>query len=164
MTRTSLLSVLIAAVVVPVLAGPVLAVGHYEMVWFRMWDKSENAQIDTCIGHHVLQVWVFDENGNRMGNVAIRDQDGNCIPDENGWPTCYETGDPPESKQAEIPLWTNQDPFAAKCVGVAKEVASELGGGGSGKPEFAQGGGTYIENVSKALKKARLVISRMAGK
>jgi alanyl-tRNA synthetase len=43
---------------------------------------------------------------------------------------------------------------------VAQEAAAELGGGGSGKPEFAQGGGTRVEAAPKALKKAEMVIRK----
>jgi len=43
---------------------------------------------------------------------------------------------------------------------IADEAASLLGGGGSGKTDFAQGGGTRIAKVSEALKKAQEVIIR----
>jgi len=43
---------------------------------------------------------------------------------------------------------------------IAREAGSELGGGGSGKPDFAQGGGTRIEGADEALKKAKDVILR----
>jgi len=45
---------------------------------------------------------------------------------------------------------------------IAREAAAELGGGGSGRPEFAQGGGTRVEGASKALERAKMVI-RMKG-
>ncbi|MBS7614513.1 alanine--tRNA ligase [Candidatus Bathyarchaeota archaeon] len=41
---------------------------------------------------------------------------------------------------------------------IAKAAAAELGGSGSGKPDFAQGGGTKVENVIKALEKAKNVM------
>jgi alanyl-tRNA synthetase len=41
---------------------------------------------------------------------------------------------------------------------IAREAGAELGGGGSGKPDFAQGGGTRIEGADRALKKAKEVI------
>jgi len=41
---------------------------------------------------------------------------------------------------------------------IAEEAASILGGGGSGRPDFAQGGGTQIRKVSEALQKAEEVI------
>jgi len=37
---------------------------------------------------------------------------------------------------------------------IANEAASKLGGGGSGKPEFAQGGGTQIRKLSEAIERA----------
>ena len=43
---------------------------------------------------------------------------------------------------------------------IARQGAPELGGGGSGKPEFAQGGGTHVEGASKALEKAKMVIRK----
>jgi len=43
---------------------------------------------------------------------------------------------------------------------IASQAAPELGGGGSGKPEFAQGGGTHVEGAAKALERARTVIRR----
>jgi len=43
---------------------------------------------------------------------------------------------------------------------IANEAASALGGGGSGRADFAQGGGTRIAKVSEALKRAEEVIRR----
>ncbi len=112
--KRALGSAIILVLLVGGLGSQALAAGHYELVWFRMWDRSENSG---CTGHHVFQVWVFDEQGNRMGNVAIRDQDGNCI-----WDSvlqtymCHATSAPPESKRAEIPIWLDQAPFGVKCV------------------------------------------------
>jgi alanyl-tRNA synthetase len=42
----------------------------------------------------------------------------------------------------------------------ADETASMLGGGGSGRPDFAQGGGTRTEKVSEAMRKAMETIKR----
>ncbi|MEM2110976.1 MAG: alanine--tRNA ligase [Candidatus Bathyarchaeia archaeon] len=43
---------------------------------------------------------------------------------------------------------------------IAREAALELGGGGSGKPGFAQGGGTRIERADKALEKAEAIVRK----
>ncbi|KPV61861.1 MAG: Alanine--tRNA ligase [Candidatus Bathyarchaeota archaeon BA1] len=43
---------------------------------------------------------------------------------------------------------------------IAREAASVLGGGGSGRPDFAQGGGTLIDKVPEALLKAEEIIRR----
>ena len=43
---------------------------------------------------------------------------------------------------------------------IADEAAALLGGGGSGKPEFAQGGGTNIAKVSEALRKAEEIVKK----
>jgi alanyl-tRNA synthetase len=43
---------------------------------------------------------------------------------------------------------------------IANEAAAVLGGGGSGRPDFAQGGGTRVEKVSKALQKAEDTIRK----
>jgi alanyl-tRNA synthetase len=43
---------------------------------------------------------------------------------------------------------------------IADQAASVLGGGGSGKPEFAQGGGTQLSKVPEALQKAEETIKK----
>jgi alanyl-tRNA synthetase len=43
---------------------------------------------------------------------------------------------------------------------IADEAASLLGGGGSGRPEFAQGGGTQTDRISEAMKKAEETIKK----
>jgi alanyl-tRNA synthetase len=43
---------------------------------------------------------------------------------------------------------------------IANEAAAVLGGGGSGKPDFAQGGGTRVEKISDALEKAKDAIKK----
>jgi alanyl-tRNA synthetase len=45
---------------------------------------------------------------------------------------------------------------------IANEAAAVLGGGGSGRPDFAQGGGTNVEKVSEALQKAEGVVRKQA--
>ncbi len=47
---------------------------------------------------------------------------------------------------------------------IARETASIVGGGGSGKPEFAQGGGTRIKKVPDALKKAEETARNQLGR
>jgi len=46
---------------------------------------------------------------------------------------------------------------------IAKEASIEIGGGGSGRPEFAQGGGTNVDGLPKALERAKMVIKRKIG-
>jgi len=43
---------------------------------------------------------------------------------------------------------------------IANEAASTLGGGGSGKPDFAQGGGTHLKNLSEAVQKAEETVKK----
>ena len=43
---------------------------------------------------------------------------------------------------------------------IAKKAASILGGGGSGRPDFAQGGGTSIKKVPEALKKVEEMVKQ----
>jgi len=45
-------------------------------------------------------------------------------------------------------------------VEIVGEAASALGGGGNGRPDFAQGGGTRKEKLSEALQKAEEVIKK----
>ena len=43
---------------------------------------------------------------------------------------------------------------------IANEVASNVGGGGSGKPDFAQGGGTQVHKLTEAIKKAEKAVRK----
>jgi len=43
---------------------------------------------------------------------------------------------------------------------IAKEASAILGGGGSGRPNFAQGGGTQVKKVREALKKAEEIVKK----
>jgi alanyl-tRNA synthetase len=43
---------------------------------------------------------------------------------------------------------------------IADEAASVLGGGGSGRPEFAQGGGTKLEKLTEAVQRAREAVKK----
>ncbi len=45
---------------------------------------------------------------------------------------------------------------------IANEAAAVLGGGGSGRQEFAQGGGTKLEKLSEAVERAREIIKKQA--
>jgi alanyl-tRNA synthetase len=47
---------------------------------------------------------------------------------------------------------------------IAGEAASMLGGGGSGRPDFAQGGGTLVKKMSDALARAEQVIREQVKK
>ena len=47
---------------------------------------------------------------------------------------------------------------------IAKEASAVLGGGGSGRPDFAQGGGTQTEKLAEALKKAQQTTKKQATK
>jgi len=51
----------------------------------------------------------------------------------------------------------------ANARDIADATASMLGGGGSGRPDFAQGGGTLIGKVPEALRKAEEVIRKQLG-
>ncbi|NIW11173.1 MAG: alanine--tRNA ligase, partial [Gammaproteobacteria bacterium] len=46
---------------------------------------------------------------------------------------------------------------------IADETASLLGGGGSGRPNFAQGGGPKTEKIAGALQRAEEVIRKQTG-
>jgi len=43
---------------------------------------------------------------------------------------------------------------------IANEAASMLGGGGSGKSDFAQGGGTKVKKLSEAIQKAEQTVRK----
>jgi len=47
---------------------------------------------------------------------------------------------------------------------IAGEVASVLGGGGSGRTDFAQGGGTLVKKMSEALAKAEEIVRKQLKK
>ena len=44
---------------------------------------------------------------------------------------------------------------------IVQEAASRLGGGGSGRISFAQGGGNLVEATDEVLEKTRMVIRKM---
>jgi alanyl-tRNA synthetase len=43
---------------------------------------------------------------------------------------------------------------------IMREASAILGGGGGGKPNFAQGGGTQIGKLQEAVKKAREILEK----
>jgi alanyl-tRNA synthetase len=43
---------------------------------------------------------------------------------------------------------------------IAAEASRLLGGGGGGRPNFAQGGGAQVENVQEAVKKAEATLKK----
>jgi len=47
---------------------------------------------------------------------------------------------------------------------IAGEAASVLGGGGSGRPDFAQGGGTLVKKMPDALVKAEEIVRKQLEK
>jgi alanyl-tRNA synthetase len=70
---------------------------------------------------------------------------------------CAET-----DKTARLVIMAGKDALkqGVNCRQIADEAAALLGGGGSGKPEFAQGGGTRTEKVAEALQKAEETIKK----
>jgi alanyl-tRNA synthetase len=52
----------------------------------------------------------------------------------------------------------------AKANEIANETARLLGGGGSGRPEFAQGGGTKADRIDEAIKKAEETLKKQVSK
>ncbi|MDH5450109.1 MAG: alanine--tRNA ligase [Candidatus Bathyarchaeota archaeon] len=67
-----------------------------------------------------------------------------------------------DGKTARIVVMAGKDALdvginSAEISGV---VASVLGGGGSGRPDFAQGGGTLVDNLSEARKKAEEIVKK----
>jgi len=46
------------------------------------------------------------------------------------------------------------------CGEIAQVVAPVLGGGGSGRPDFAQGGGTKTDKVKEAIETAEQILRK----
>jgi alanyl-tRNA synthetase len=44
-----------------------------------------------------------------------------------------------------------------------REIGKELGGGGGGRPDMAQGGGTKAENIQKAVEKLKEFLEKKTG-
>jgi hypothetical protein len=91
--------------------------GHYQLLWFRQWDRSENGQAGGCgvFANHVFQVWVFDERGKRKGSVEVRDQNGNYFLGQYGDPLGPVTTRA-DGKRAEIPLFPTNPPVGVQCI------------------------------------------------
>ncbi len=70
-----------------------------------------------------------------------------------------------DGKSARIVVMAGKE--ALRCGVNAQEIAEEAGrvlsGGGSGRPDFAQAGGTKVQKMSEALKKAEEVIRKQLG-
>jgi len=67
-----------------------------------------------------------------------------------------------DKKTARIVVMTGKDAMKRSIDSskIAKEAASVLGGGGSGRPDFAQGGGTRIKKLSDAIQKAEEIVRK----
>jgi alanyl-tRNA synthetase len=67
-----------------------------------------------------------------------------------------------DKKIARIVVMTGKE--AVKCginsSEIAREAAAVLGGGGSGRADFAQGGGTLVKKVPEALQKAEEIVKK----
>jgi len=68
-------------------------------------------------------------------------------------------------KTARVVVMVGRDgqELGLKADDVARAVSSELGGGGSGRSDFAQGGGTRINNVPLALSKVEEIVREKLG-
>ncbi|MFQ6094876.1 MAG: alanine--tRNA ligase [Candidatus Bathyarchaeia archaeon] len=68
-------------------------------------------------------------------------------------------------KSASVVVMAGQDAvkMGIKANEIAREVSSKLGGGGSGRADFAQGGGTLVSNVPLALSRVEEVIRQRLG-
>lgn len=71
-----------------------------------------------------------------------------------------------DNKNARIVVMAGKDAVkrSINAGAIAKEVSSVLGGGGSGRPDFAQGGGTRVKKVAEALQKAAEVVKKQQEK
>jgi len=71
-----------------------------------------------------------------------------------------------ERKTARIVVMAGKDAVkrGINSSEIAGEAASVLGGGGSGRPDFAQGGGTLVKKMSDALAKAEEIVRKQVKK
>ena len=71
-----------------------------------------------------------------------------------------------DEKNARIVVMAGKDAvkWGINAGAIAKEASSVLGGGGSGRPDFAQGGGTMVKKVTEALQKAAEVVRKQQEK
>ncbi len=71
-----------------------------------------------------------------------------------------------DKKNARIVVMAGKDAVkrGINAGEIAKETASVLGGSGSGRPDFAQGGGTLVKKVTEALQKAAEVVRKQQEK
>ena len=71
-----------------------------------------------------------------------------------------------ERKTARIAVMAGKDAVkrGINSGEIAGEAASVLGGGGSGRPDFAQGGGTFVKKVPDALRKAEEIVRKQVKK
>jgi alanyl-tRNA synthetase len=67
-----------------------------------------------------------------------------------------------DAKTARIVVMAGEDAISLGIDArqIANEAASKLGGGGSGRTDFAQGGGTRVEHLSEAIEQAEKIIRR----
>ena len=70
-----------------------------------------------------------------------------------------------DGKTARIVVMAGEDAVrhGVNAREIAEEVGAMLGGGGSGRPDFAQAGGTKVKKVPEALKKAEEVVRKQLG-
>ena len=71
-----------------------------------------------------------------------------------------------DDKNARVVMMAGKDAveLGIDASEIAKETASMLGGGGSGRPDFAQGGGPLTSNISKVQRKAEEVVRKQLDK
>ena len=68
-------------------------------------------------------------------------------------------------KSASVVVMVGQEAIklGIKADDIARDVSSELGGGGSGKPDFAQGGGSLVANAHRAVSMVEEIVREKLG-